>query len=128
MLGHDVVPPQKPVESAVLVTVNVAAAAGEAAARKTVTANGSPSQRIRVRTEPRAGPKVAPSPHQVPWGTLHTVLTDRTSLGFTVTEMSRAAEPVVPDPFIAALRQDDPPDTVAECRSRAGSAVVAAKT
>jgi hypothetical protein len=67
---------------------------------------------------------------------------DRTGLGFIVTEMSRASEPVVPDPFIAALRPSDPPDrralarwqhtngpgsvTVAECRSRAGSAAGAA--
>jgi hypothetical protein len=54
------------------------------------------------------------------------VNTDRTVLGFTVTEMSRAFEPVVPDPFIAALRPSDPPDTVAECRSRAGSTAAAA--
>jgi hypothetical protein len=54
------------------------------------------------------------------------VNTDRTRLDFTVTEMSRACEPVGPDPFIAALRPDDPPDTVAECRSRAGSAAAAA--
>jgi hypothetical protein len=54
------------------------------------------------------------------------VNTDRTRLDFTVTEMSRVAEPVGPDPFIAALRPDDPPDTVAECRSRAGSVAAAA--
>jgi hypothetical protein len=54
------------------------------------------------------------------------VNTDRIRLGFTVTEMARPSEPVVPDPFIAALRQEDPPDTVAECRSRAGSVAAAA--
>jgi hypothetical protein len=54
------------------------------------------------------------------------VNTDRTRLGFTVTEMSRAFEPVVPDPFIAAPRQEDTDDTVSECRSRAVSVAAAA--
>jgi hypothetical protein len=124
MLTHDV--PAQPPESEVLVTVNVSAAAGEAAASVTATTMGSPSQRIRVRTEPHNGAKVAPSARQARSRRLRPVSTDRIRLGFTVTETSRASEPVVPDPFIAALRQEDPPDTVAECRSRAGSVAAAA--